>query len=154
MTAVAFPFDPDTSPGFLMAKTVNILKAGLRRAFLVAGHDLTAEQWGVLFVVFREPGLTQSDLAERTSKDKPTITRILDRLEKKSLLGRRQNVHDRRSFTIYPTQEGLTLYPMLEGVVRTYSELVLSGLRQDEIDTLRDLLSRISSVAVAASRPR
>jgi len=154
MTAASSSLNPDVSPGFLMAKTVSILKAGLRRAFLAAGHDLTAEQWGVLFFACREPGLTQSDLAERTSKDKPTITRILDRLEKKNLLGRRQNLNDRRSFTIYPTQEGLALYPELSNVVLAYSDLVLGGLRRDEIDILRDLLSRISAIAVTASRSK
>jgi DNA-binding MarR family transcriptional regulator len=154
MTAAPYPADPDVSPGFLMAKTVNILKAGLRRAFLAAGHDMTAEQWGVLFVVCREPGLTQSDLAERTSKDKPTITRILDRLEKKNLLGRRQNVNDRRSFTIYPTPAGLALYPELHNASRSYSALVLGGLRPGEVDILRDLLARISAVAATASRAR
>jgi len=153
MAAAPSSIYPEESLGFLMGKTVNILKAGLRRAFLAAGHDLTAEQWGVLFFACREPGLTQSDLAERTSKDKPTITRILDRLEKKGLLGRRLNVHDRRSFTIYPTEEGQSLYPKLEGVVRGYSDLVLGGLGQDEIAVLRNLFTRISSIAASSSRP-
>ncbi|MBF0480381.1 MAG: MarR family transcriptional regulator [Desulfovibrionaceae bacterium] len=137
-----------------MAKTVNILKAGLRRTFLAAGHDLTAEQWGVFLFVCREPGLTQSDLAERTFKDKPTITRILDRLEKKNLLGRRPNVLDRRSFTIYPTRVGLELYPELAEAARSYSSLVLGGLRPGEVDTLLDLISRIASRGRAAAKTR
>jgi DNA-binding MarR family transcriptional regulator len=131
----------------LLAKTVNVLKASLRRVFIAEGYDITPEQWGVLCLVCRQPGLTQSDLAEKMTKDKPTITRILDRLEKKNLVGRRQNARDRRSFTIHPTAEGLKLFPVLEKIVLSFADHILGDLSGERIAAFLETLRHIAAQA-------
>ena len=71
--------------------------------------DVTPEQWVVLFRLYEREGLTQSELGDRTVKDKTTVTRILDRLEKKGLLYRRRDTRDRRSQRIYLTESGTSV---------------------------------------------
>ena len=53
--------------------------------------DITGEQWSVLKHVFEKEGCNQKDLATRCLKDRAALTRILDILEKKSLIKRERN---------------------------------------------------------------
>ncbi|MEL6988401.1 MAG: MarR family transcriptional regulator, partial [Bacteroidota bacterium] len=69
---------------------------------------ITVDQWLVLNLVETSADVSQQDICEELSKDAPTITRIIDLLEKKKLIKRKQNPNDRRKFTIALTKNGNT----------------------------------------------
>lgn len=75
-------FKQENSPGFIIHRLDTLLKLGLRNAFQEKGFDFTAEQWGVLFRLYGNEGIHQSELGDRTGKDRHNITRILNLLEK------------------------------------------------------------------------
>lgn len=66
---------------------------------------ISSEQGLLLKVVYEFPGCTQTQLSEALHKDKTTITRMIDTLEKKGKLYRESSSEDRRAFKIYVTKE-------------------------------------------------
>jgi DNA-binding MarR family transcriptional regulator len=75
-----------------------------------AGFDLTVDQWVLIDHIFRKQGISQNELAEMTFKDPPTVTRIIDLLEKKGLVERGPAAGDRRKFNLFLTKNGETTY--------------------------------------------
>ena len=74
-------FPVDNSPGFIVHLLDTQMKAGLKRAFQSKGYNITPEQWGVLSRLWVKDGIHQNTVAKRTSKDRHTITRILNLLK-------------------------------------------------------------------------
>src|SRR5690554_1603067 len=57
---------------------------------------LTREQWSILAVLWKNDGCSQQVLAEATYRDKPSITRLIDNLEKEGYVERKADKNDRR----------------------------------------------------------
>ncbi len=95
---------------FKIDTTIKKIKNALQKQFNDAGFDLTVDQWVLIDHVFRNPGISQNTLSELTTKDAPTVTRIIDLLHKKGLAERRMAEDDRRKFLIYLTPAGEAKY--------------------------------------------
>jgi DNA-binding MarR family transcriptional regulator len=54
----------------------------LQKNFKQANLDITIEQWSVLYHLWKEDGMSQQQLCDATFRDKPSITRLVDNLEK------------------------------------------------------------------------
>ena len=54
----------------------------LHRSFRKLSIDITPEQWTVLYYLWSRDGVTQQELCNVTFKDKPSMTRLIDNLEK------------------------------------------------------------------------
>lgn len=141
----SFFYDPDKAPGFLISRTAMRMRLNLRRVFLDNGQDVTPEQWGVLLCLWRQEGLTQSELADRTVKDRTTITRILDLLEKKGLAERRRDPDDRRAFRIHLTEAGRRSRGELLPLVKSYAERLYADLEAADFAALRDIMAKLNA---------
>ncbi len=102
-------FNLNDSYGYLINLAAQRLKYELHQTFQAKGYDVTPEQWAVLNRLWEQDGLSQVDLAERTFKDKPGTTRILNLLEKKGIVVRRPDESDRRVLRIFLTRIGKDL---------------------------------------------
>jgi MarR family transcriptional regulator, organic hydroperoxide resistance regulator len=102
-------FNLDDSHGYLINLAAQRLKYELHQAFQAKGYDVTPEQWAVLNRLWEEDGLSQVELAERTFKDKPGTTRILNLLEKKKIVVRRPDENDGRVLRVFLTKTGKDL---------------------------------------------
>ena len=87
----------------------------LRKAYLafhrranawMLDHGVTADQFVLLTVVAREPGITQITIVERTGSDPNTVAAILRRLEQRRLVRREAHACDRRARCVSLTAEG------------------------------------------------
>ena len=74
--------------------------------FKEVDHPITTEQYGIMVHLWIEDGVSQQDLCCATGKDKPSVTRLLDNLEKIGLIRRESCPGDRRKNLIYLTEEG------------------------------------------------
>lgn len=70
---------------------------------------MTVDQWVLVDHISRDEGISQNVLAEITYKDPPTVTRIIDLLERKGFVQRRMAVGDRRKFNIFMTEAGMKI---------------------------------------------
>jgi DNA-binding MarR family transcriptional regulator len=112
------------------------MNAGLRRAFQSRGYNITPEQWGVLSRLWVKEGVHQNTLARETSKDRHTITRILNLLEKKGLIQRVPDPEDKRRINIYTTDEGKALKGKLPPIVRGFLERCFKGLDKKDLEEM------------------
>jgi DNA-binding MarR family transcriptional regulator len=131
------------SLGFVIYRAALSLKSALQRSFKQHGVEITAEQWGIIRHLWEEEGLSQREIGEKASKDKPNITRMLDALEKKRLIFRQPDPRDRRKFCIYLTKEGKQLHERLFPLVHGLRERATHNLSQPEIEALKAILGKI-----------
>lgn len=129
------------SLGFWLGVTYRKLSNLLLQRF--KEHDITPEQWSVLFRIQEMDGCIQKEIAERSGKDKPTTTRILDALEAKGLVRRKIGENDRRSFCVNITDKGRDLLRETEPIEKQTVRDAAAGLSDDDIATLLRLLRHI-----------
>lgn len=71
---------------------------------------LYASQEFILFLLWEDDGLSQSQLAARLKLELPTITRSVQRMERAGLVRRRLDEQDTRVSRVYLTDQGRALY--------------------------------------------
>ena len=109
MSAVAGPRLPmrDFAHSLPMAllKAREAVMAGFRPD--LEAHDLTEQQWRVLRILTEQPGITMGDLAARAALLRPSLSRIVGRLEERALIERAQEERDLRRARLTMTMAGV-----------------------------------------------
>lgn len=137
MELVLFPLEE--SHGFIMRLAANRMKSGLNRAFQSAGLDHTAEQWSVLSALVLRDGQSQTEVGQNVTKDRQTITRIIDALELGGLVQRRAHPSDRRCNLVFITEAGRQAHQRLTEAAAEFTRLAFAGLSQSELAELARL---------------
>ena len=137
----SFPLDQSTY--YLIIRTSMHLKTALYRALHNSGLGITPEQWSVLCCLWECDGLNHAEIARRTGRDKFTITRIINLLEKKELVSRTPDANDRRRSNIYLTPEGSALKEPLTETVEEFSKKAFNGLSENDVEHLRRIQNTI-----------
>jgi DNA-binding MarR family transcriptional regulator len=106
-------------------------------------YDMTTEQWSLLNRLWEQEGISQTKLAQMTSKDLPTITRILNKIENKELIVRKSDPNDRRASLIFLTEKGRLLEDKLNPIAKNISERALENISGEDIDKLKKVLNNI-----------
>src|SRR5690606_26373886 len=107
----------------------------LQKNFKQHGIDITIEQWSVLYHLWKRDGLSQQELCNATFRDKPSITRLVDNLEKLKLVKRVASVEDRRINMICLSEAAASLRDQtMEMANQTLNE-ALGGVSAEEIET-------------------
>lgn len=102
---------------FKIDTTIKKIRSALQKKLNERGIDLTVDQWVLVDHISRDEGISQNVLAEVTYKDPPTVTRIIDLLERKGFVERRMAAGDRRKFNIFMTDEGAKIRELAFPVV-------------------------------------
>lgn len=131
----------DDSLGFLLNKTNLRLKSELLRC--ARTYEVTAEQWGLLNYIAECEGITQSELSDRTLKDRPNIGRITDKLTAKGLIERRPHPSDKRSHCLYVTIAGSHLHTELIPIVSNILAKATTNIDVAELAQLQATLQKI-----------
>ncbi len=123
----------------------------LRRAQIAVFQDFTREmarvrvpvtpgEFGILVLVARNAGLSQTALARAIGVDRSTLVPILDRLERRGLIRRRRSPNDRRTHALELGATGASLLPVYERAVRRHERRILRRLRAGDSKALIDAL--------------
>lgn len=115
----------------------------LQKHFREAGLEITVEQWSVLVHLWKEDGVNQQELCKRTFRDKPSITRLLDNLEKLKLVTRVAGKDDRRSKYIFLTEEAKALRDKTMELANNTLMEGLNGVSPDEVEVVKKVLSKV-----------
>src|SRR3954447_11918383 len=107
-----------------------------RRLRQEAGADLSPSLISALAAIDRHGPLTPSELAAHERVQRPTITRVLARLEELELIERAPDAADRRSSLITASAEGRTLLRRQRSRKDQYLARRLETLEADEVATL------------------
>lgn len=89
--------------GFILNDVARLMRTTFDRR--VKSLGLTRSQWWVLNHLFRNDGVTQSELADILDVKKATLGRLLDRMEQKGWIRRESHAGDRRAKRVFLTEE-------------------------------------------------
>lgn len=104
---------------------------------------ISSDQGLFLKFVVDAPGSTQTQLAEQMHKDKTTVTRMIDLLEKKGMLYRKVSLKDRRIFQIYVTEKTIREVEKLAPLFEKRNEELRQIITPDEYETTLKVLQKI-----------
>ena len=104
---------------------------------MLQSHDinLTPEQYLVMDILWDEESLSQQTIADILQKDKNSVTKFIDSLEKKGLVYRSIDKNDRRINNIIVSEEGRRLKQKTTDVAVNTMESILDGISDDELAT-------------------
>lgn len=135
--------DIDGVLGFLLNKGNQALHRQLNRNFISNGFDITHDQWSILAYLFQNDGNSQQEIGDNTYRDKVSITKIIDNLEKRELVYRKVDLKDRRVRRIFLTKKGKVLVPKLKNITFYTLKEVFSGINQNSLESFKQVLSKI-----------
>ncbi len=120
-------------------------KLAVQAEQLLKSKGLTGAQYNVLRILRgAEPdGLPCSSIGERMISHDPDMTRLLDRMEKRSLITRQRQSDDRRVVKTRITSGGLELLKRLDPPVRELHKRQFAHMGHARVKTLADLLDDI-----------
>ena len=107
------------------------------------GLEISLDQWVVLGPVRKNDGISQKDIAEYCGKDKTSITKIIDTLEKKNLVVRVTDQLDHRVKRVVLSQKGRELFLSALPVMAQTRDELRSGISDKEIEALKTILNKI-----------
>jgi DNA-binding MarR family transcriptional regulator len=130
----------ESSLGYYLTKARNVLVERTDRAVKPLG--LTAQQIGVILMLSSRRANTPFELSRAMSYDSGSMTRLLDRLEKKGFVVRTRSDADRRMVKLELTPQGHEAARQLPTLGAAVLNEQLRGFSADEHATLIDLLGR------------
>lgn len=111
------------------------------------GDGLTPGRFGLLVIVQRNPGMSQTALARAVGVDRSTMVAKLDTLERQGWLARVRSPADRRSHALHLTAEGAHRLERAVAAVRAHEAAIARDLGAEEAVLLRRLLGRLAAAA-------
>ena len=108
-----------------------------------SGLDISLDQWMVLGPIWQLESASQKELGEITLKDKTSITRLVDILEKKNLVVRVEDQIDHRIKRVILTNAGKQLFFDVLPIMEKTREEVRKDISDQDIETFKKVLSRI-----------
>lgn len=94
---------------------------------------LTPEQFMLIDLLWNEGEMSQQHLADLMQKDKNSVTVLVDAIERKGLVVRRQNANDRRSNTLTLTEKAIGLKEEAKRKGISILDRMLDGISEDEL---------------------
>jgi MarR family transcriptional regulator for hemolysin len=141
--------DLNRNYGFLLMDVSRLMRTVYDRR--VRGMGLTRSQWWVLNFLFRHPGATQTELAAVLEIERPTLGRLLDRLEKKGWVRRVHDERDRRAWRVHLTKAAEPAMRKLRTRAAQLRKDALAGLsaaeRERFVDTLLAIKANLSRMS-------
>ena len=131
----------DNSYGYLLRRLYASIQRHVERR--MQPLDLTAMQWAPLLLLAEGRGNTAAELARNMDIDTGAMTRMLDRLEGKGLLGRARSASDRRVVHLELTREGELAARQIPHVLAEVLNLHLKDFKGDELTMLMGFLERM-----------
>lgn len=129
---------------YRLSVLTNTISQGIAAAYRDR-FDINTTEWRILAVLGRYPGLTASDVVERTAMDKVAISRAVKSMEKKKLLERIPDEKDRRRnrLTLTPGK-GQQILAEIIPQAREFELQLLGSLSRSDRQSLNRIIEALS----------
>ncbi len=128
---------------FISGKASTAIARRLQKKFNGSGLNLTIEQWSILYHLWKEDGKSQQELCNATFRDKPSITRLIDNLEKLDLVKRVADEKDRRINKVYLTKAAKKLEEQSMHLAEETLNEALEGVPPEHINLCKEVLQKV-----------
>ena len=138
-----FKFDIQLIFAILNGKVSTAINRKLHRNFRQNDIEISPEQWTILLALWEKDGITQQELCNATFKDKPSMTRLIDNMERQHLVVRISDKNDRRSNLIHLTKTGRELENKAFKIANETLEQALHGIDMDDLKIGQEVLRKV-----------
>lgn len=113
-------------------------------------YELTHTQYKILMLLYRKQDqmLRQIDVENHFAMTNPTVTGIIQNLERKGLVQRVPNPDDRRSKLLVPTERALSMRRELHALGESLESQITANLTEHESRQLIELLNKILQMSI------
>ena len=125
---------------FITGKASIAIARRLQKKLNATGLNITIEQWSVLYHLWKQDGLSQQELCNATFRDKPSITRLVDNLEKLGMVKRVPSETDRRINMIYITKQAQKLQEQTMALAEDTLNEALTKVPSEKIEVCKEVL--------------
>jgi len=125
---------------FLISKVYQKLIINLQKSFLDSGIEVTPIQVMLLFFLQQNNGLSLTQISQGLMLENPTVTGLIDRLEKSGHVKRSDHPNDRRVYLVYLTEKGKKVAKKALPIVKKLNEQIKAGYSKGEIEDFKKVL--------------
>jgi DNA-binding MarR family transcriptional regulator len=129
-------------PAFLLAQLG--AHAAMKFGQRIAGLDLTPPLAGILRAISASEGMSQKALGVRLGIVPSRLVELLDELDQRGLVERRDDENDRRVYALHLTKKGGATLETLGRIAREHQETLLAALTSSERELLASLLAKVA----------
>lgn len=116
---------------------------GTYRRRKISDKDLLPSHQLMISFICRHPGSSQDSMVTNLGMDKTTITHRIAGLEKLGYIYRKISPDDARVRLVYPTEKAKELYPEIHDTYESFTDRILEGFTEEEIDELTRLTEKM-----------
>jgi len=141
--------------GYLLRQTIHAFNTAMENG--LREHGLTSPQFGALFVLEAEPGLSAADVARAMGTTPQAANVLIAGMEAVGLVYREPHPTHGRILEIYPTDEGLRRFKTARPFIRRLEAQMCEGFSASQIATVKRWLvdsSRVLSSTRTGAKPR
>lgn len=106
-------------------------------------HGIVPSHGGIFHLLYTQEQATMKEIADYLHKTKPTVTVLINKLEKMEYLYRERSDIDSRIIYIKLTRKGGELKPIFEKVSDTLNEKVYKNLNDEECESVENILQKV-----------
>ncbi|MCB0729781.1 MAG: MarR family transcriptional regulator [Ignavibacteriae bacterium] len=132
------------SIGFIIVKAGRLIENKLKLNFEKENIDITPQQWSVLTYLWNEDGISQQELADAFSKDKTSMTRLLNNMEKNQLISRQIDSLDKRNKKIFLTNKSKLIKKHSIKIAEKTLIETLGGIDHKDLKISKKVLKQIN----------
>lgn len=125
---------------FLVSKVCQKLIVHLQKSFSENGIELTPIQGMLLFFLQKNNGSSLTQIGQGLMLENPTVTGLIDRLEKSGYVKRSDHPNDRRVYLVYLTERGKKVAKKALPIVKKLNEEIKKGYSRGEIENFKMVL--------------
>lgn len=133
----------ETKGGFYITQIKQLQDRIFERLLLENGIEISGGQGRILFILWKTDNLTISEISEKTSLAKNTISVVINGMVNKGIVERNVNPQNRRQTIVSLTEYAKSLQVKYEAVSQQMNTLFYHGFSEEEQKQFEQYLARI-----------
>lgn len=121
------------------------LKQYIAAMLRIEDVPLTPEQFMLIDLLWNQGSMTQQQLADQMHKDKNSVTKLVDAIEKKGFVVREQSLKDRRANTLVLTEKAIQLKDSAKRKGISILDNILEGISEEELRSFLTTLHKLNN---------
>ncbi|TVQ39754.1 MAG: MarR family transcriptional regulator [Wenzhouxiangella sp.] len=138
--------DLDRFLPYQLSRLSNQISRGIARTY-EKKYGLSVTEWRVIAILGRFPGISATEVTEKSAMDKVAVSRAVRRLIDAGRIRRQANDNDRRAKHLYLSEEGQAVFDAIVPAALAYEQRLVDALSDEEKQQLDRLLNRLTELS-------
>ena len=134
-----------------LGKTMKMIDNLIQDLFYEQNISLTKTQWVLLKKLHEKDGVAQQELAFLTGRDKTSLTRLVNTMEKKNLVARIPSKSDKRINHVFLTKNGESLFKESLPIIEKFITALQENISEEEINLTIAVIKKVQENLISKS---